>query len=600
MERMFRFARRNRRRESRRTKKRLHKTTAPTQSKPVTATSEPQVRHLARRLSPLLPNWWGLVGGQIASWIALGPSFLPRRWWTTAGSVSLSQMYGYAIGSGARAVRNALRRNRHSTPSLRSATAERITQTAMLSALAAGTGVALVNASERQREIARLVQQKPQSNLEQIAGFVIGTTNTALTVGFVRFMQVSSARAHNLIRRIAPALAAPLSGFLVVSTLVYGISRYLIRSQVFSRVQAAAELKNLLPLPGRTPPTEPERSGSRASLESYGGLGRHGRAIASDGPRRADIAAFWSEPAMEPVRAYIGLAARLSIPAAAKRAVKELDRAGGFERDHLVIFVGTGTGWLNDWSMAAIEYLTRGNCAMVSMQYTVLTSALALIADRRSPQLTAQSLYREVRAHLDTLPPERRPKLYMSGESLGAFGGLSTFENATDMVNSLAGAVWAGTPQFSPIWQELTEARNPGSPYIRPDIGNGALIRFSNRPGDVTHNASGEPYAPWSKSRTIFLQHPSDPVVWWHPSLILKQPVWFEEPRGHDVTDRMRWWPWVSFWQISADMPLSLATPGGHAHRYFEEYVTAWSQVLGVDAPVAQLERAIRPFIKPH
>lgn len=600
MERMFRFARRNRRRESHRTKKRLHTTTAPAQSKPVTATSEPQVRHLARRLSPLLPNWWGLVGGQIASWIALGPSFLPRRWWTTAGSVSLSQMYGYAIGSGARAVRNALRRNRHSTPSLRSATAERITQTAMLSALAAGTGVALVNASERQREIARLVQQKPQSNLEQIAGFVIGTTNTALTVGFVRFMQVSSARAHNLIRRIAPALAAPLSGFLVVSTLVYGISRYLIRSQVFSRVQAAAELKNLLPLPGRTPPTEPERSGSRASLESYGGLGRHGRAIASDGPRRADIAAFWNEPAMEPVRAYIGLAARLSIPAAAKRAVKELDRAGGFERDHLVIFVGTGTGWLNDWSMAAIEYLTRGNCAMVSMQYTVLTSALALIADRRSPQLTAQSLYREVRAHLDTLPPERRPKLYMSGESLGAFGGLSTFENATDMVNSLAGAVWAGTPQFSPIWQELTETRNPGSPYIRPDIGNGALIRFSNRPGDVTHNASGEPYAPWGKSRTIFLQHPSDPVVWWHPSLIWKQPVWFEEPRGHDVTDRMRWWPWVSFWQISADMPLSLATPGGHAHRYFEEYVTAWSQVLGVDAPVAQLERAIRPFIKPH
>lgn len=600
MERMFRFARRNRRRESDRTKKRLRKTTARAQSNPVTAGSEPKVRHLARRLSPLLPNWWGLVGGQIASWIALGPSFLPRRWWTTAGSVSLSQMYGYAIGSGARAIRNALRRNGHSTPSLRSATAERITQTAMLSALAAGTGVALVNASERQREIAQLVQQRPQSNLEQIAGFVIGTTNTALMVGFVRFMQVSSARAHNLIRRIAPALAAPLSGFLVVSTLVYGISRYLIRSQVFSRVQAAAELKNLLPLPGRTPPTEPERSGSRASLESYGGLGRHGRAIASDGPRRADIAAFWNEPAMEPVRAYIGLSARVSIPAAAKRAVKELDRAGGFERDHLVIFVGTGTGWLNDWSMAAIEYLTRGNCAMVSMQYTVLTSALALIADRRSPQLTAQSLYREVRAHLDTLPPERRPKLYMSGESLGAFGGLSTFDDATDMVNSLAGAVWAGTPQFSPIWQQLTEARNPGSPYIRPDVGNGALIRFSNRPGDVTHNASGEPYAPWGKSRTIFLQHPSDPVVWWHPSLIWKQPVWFEEPRGHDVTDRMRWWPWVSFWQISADMPLSLATPGGHAHRYFEEYVTAWSQVLGVDAPVAQLERAIRPSIKPH
>lgn len=600
---MFGFARRPRphRESSRPAKQRGNNASEHSQQAGQAGSNEERrARQLARRVSPLLPNWWGVVGGQIASWIALGPSFLPRRWWTTAGSVSFSQMYGYAIGAGARALRDLLRRNGRGIPSLHTATAERVTQTVMLSGLVAGTGLALVNASERQREIAKLVQQKPQGSLEQIVGFLLGTANTALAVGFVRFMQVSSARAHRFIRRVAPALAAPLSGFLVVSTLIYGVSRYLIRSQVLNRVQAAAELKNILPLPGRVPPTEPERSGSRASLESYGGLGRHGRAIASDGPRRADIEAFWGEPAMEPVRAYIGLSARLSIPAAAKRAVKELDRAGGFDRDHLVIFVGTGTGWLNDWSMAAIEYLTRGNCAVVSMQYTVLTSALALIADRRSPQLTAQSLYHEVRKHLDTMPAERRPKLYMSGESLGAFGGLSTFDDATDMVNSLDGAVWAGTPQFSPIWEELVEARNPGSPYIRPDIGDGSLIRFSNRAGDVTHDASGKPYAPWGKSRTLFLQHPSDPVVWWHPSLIWKQPVWFEEPRGQDVTNRMRWWPWVSFWQISADMPLSLANPGGHAHRYFEEYVTAWSQVLGVDAPIERLEREIRPFIKPH
>ena len=561
-----------------------------------------------RRLPFKLPNWWGFAGSLAATWIALGPSFLPRRWWTTAASVSLSQLYGYAVGSGARTARNgalrAIRRVRHRdpnpTPNVGLATVERTWQTVMLSTMVLGTAAAFTSSTERQREIAELVGEAPQTPAQSIAGIAVGSGATALGLIGWGLFRWSSKEARGLIRRIAPALAAPLSGTAVMFGLTYAINRSIVWDRLTNRLLDHSRALNARALPGRTPPTQPERSGSPASYESFNSLGRHGKAIVADGPRADDIAAYWGEPAFEPIRAYVGLSASLSIDAAAKRVVRELKRAGAFERSHLVLFVGTGTGWLSDWSMAAIEFLTRGDCAVGSLQYTVLPSAAALLLDRKSPQQTGQALFREVSAELDRLPPESRPRIYMSGESLGAFGGLSVFESSAQMDDRLHGAVWAGTPQFTPIWRELTARRRPGSPEIRPDVGDGSSIRFSTYLGDPQLDAQGEPYAPWRERRFVFLQHPSDPIVWWNPSLIWQSPTWMREPRGFGVTTRMQWVPWVTFWQVSADMPLSLANSGGYAHRYFDEYVAAWSEVFGIPADAKALCSAIRPFIHPH
>lgn len=471
-----------------------------------------------------------------------------------------------------------------------------------------GTICAITRSLPRQREIAHLVQQPPPTTKTQLAGITAGTGITALALGSLALFRLQSRGTHKLLQRFIPALAAPFSGTLVTFALTYLINRSLLWDRLMARLREHARKKNLTPPPGRHAPTQAERSGSAASYEPFNTLGRHGKAIVSDGPRRKHIANYWATnttddtktPTLEPIRAYVGLRPNVSIPEAAKRAVRELKRAGGFTRKHLCIAVGTGTGWLSDWSMGAFEYLTRGNCATISLQYTVLTSALALLADRASPQLTAQCLYREVLRELRKLPPQQRPKLYMQGESLGAFGGLSVFANAQDMCERLDGAIWAGTPQFTPIWQELTNARETGSPQILPRIKNGAHIRFSNRSDDLTGPTGGKPYAPWAAQRFVFLQHPSDPVVWWHPKLIWRKPAWMREPRGHDVTPHMRWWPWVTFWQIAADMPNSLSTSGGHAHRYLEEYVHAWAQILGCDAEPESLAAEIARHIRPH
>ena len=97
---------------------------------------------------------------------------------------------------------------------------------------------------------------------------------------------------------------------------------------------------------------------------------------------------------------------------------------------------------------------------------------------------------------------------------------------------------------------------------------NGDLVRFvANR-----HDIAAAEKRPWpSISRILFLQHASDPVVWWDPGTILRKPDWLREKRGPDVHPGIRWIPLITFLQISADMVASDKVPDGHGHNYSSE-----------------------------
>jgi uncharacterized membrane protein len=42
----------------------------------------------------------------------------------------------------------------------------------------------------------------------------------------------------------------------------------------------------------------------------------------------------------------------------------------------------------------------------------------------------------------------------------------------------------------------------------------------------------------------------------------------------------MVWIPFVTFWQVTADLPFSTGVPPGHGHTYSTEYVDGWNTVL--------------------
>nr|WP_083542336.1 alpha/beta-hydrolase family protein [Kribbia dieselivorans] len=229
------------------------------------------------------------------------------------------------------------------------------------------------------------------------------------------------------------------------------------------------------------------------------------------------------------------------------------------------------------------------------MQYSYLPSAVAFVADWNTPQRVGRELLTRVESMIAQRPAGERPKLYVSGESLGAFGGQAAFSSPQDMLTRVDGAVWIGGPSFTPLWQQVTASRHRASPEVAPVIDSGRQIRFMSQPDDLRRDVYGRVYGGWEFPRVVYLQHPSDPIVWWNPSVVFSEPKWIAEQAGHDVNPRLRWVPVVTFWQLVGDMVVSTDTLSGHGHVYEDEMVPAWNQVLNTHSDrIAQITAAIR------
>jgi uncharacterized membrane protein len=165
-------------------------------------------------------------------------------------------------------------------------------------------------------------------------------------------------------------------------------------------------------------------SGSRASFVAWDTLGRMGRDFVATATSTHELAKFHGADAKlsVPVRAYVGVRSADSLEQRAQLAVRELERAGGFDRKVLVVWVPTGTGWMIPKAAVSLELLYRGDTAIVAIQYSLLPSALAAFMDAGLANEAGVTLFNAVRARWSHLPPDRRPKLLLFGKSLGAAG----------------------------------------------------------------------------------------------------------------------------------------------------------------------------------
>ena len=97
------------------------------------------------------------------------------------------------------------------------------------------------------------------------------------------------------------------------------------------------------------------------------------------------------------------------------------------------------------------------------------------------------------------------------------------------------------------------------------------MVRFAEN-ADQIHSWKDQnsplPASLWGDTRVLFIQHPSDPVVWWNPALIFDPPDWLLEPPGFDRLPAMQWFFGVTFWQVSLDLPVAANVPNGHGHNY--------------------------------
>jgi len=513
-----------------------------------------------------LPGSWGAL---IFACLSFTPSLLPRGGLIQGVIAGITAAIGYGLGVWAAAIWRAFA-DREPRQPRRWAWRTFIISAIVLFAVAFGLG------QYWQNEIRNLMGVTDYNIPLAVASPVIAVLVFWLFLLIGRGLRGLYRCAAKMLGRWIGPRAARGVGWLLVVGLTYAVVSGLLVQGFIGLMNKAYSVRDTTTAEGVKQPTTSLRSGGPGSLVPWDTLGYQGRNFIGKGPSVSDIGNFTGQPAMAPIRIYAGLASAKGAQAQAALAVKDLERAGGFQRKYLDVVTTTGSGWVDPALVDSFEYLTGGDCATIAIQYSYLPSWISYLVDKAKAQEAGQALFDAVYGVWAKMPADHRPKLVVAGESLGSFGGEAAFTGANGMANTTDGALFAGPPNFNTLWTIFTNNRQAGSPEIQPIYQDGQIVRFAN---DAAKGIPPEGQ-PWNGTRVLYLQHPSDPIVWWSPNLIFRQPDWIGEPPGRDVLGTMFWMPLITFWQVTADLPFATGVPDGHGHRYSAEYVDGWNAVL--------------------
>ena len=525
----------------------------------------------------------GVAFGTLFFCLSLTPSLLPRDWLFQGLISGLNAAIGYGIGVFARKIlrRFVLRRRTWWPPPKRVRYWAKVLT--VVGSIAASVGM-LISAAAWQRQVSGVVGLEGPSTLGYLRTLIIAALVGGVCVGGARVvLDLIKIMARYLIRRwhLHDETALFIGTAIVVVLAIMLINGVLIRG-FLAGANRVFQPQNTTTRPGVTQPLEPERSGSPASFAPWETLGYEGRNFVANGPDADELQSVNGRPAKEPIRVYVGLQTAEDDEQRTAVLLSEFERTGAFDRKLLVIIPTTGTGWVNPIAARSLEMMYNGDTALVGSQYSFLPSWISFLGDRQKSMESGRMMIDAIHKRWEQLPPDRRPKLVLYGESLGSMAGQGAFGWLPDIARmDFSSVLWVGPPNASPLWQAITERRDPGTPEVEPSYDNGRTVRFSQ--ATDTAEIVADTAQPWEGTRVLFLQHPSDPIVWWSENLMFTRPDWLKEPPGRDRTASMRWYPIVTFWQVAADMTNAASVPGGHGHNYGNFELDGWVAVAAPD-----------------
>ena len=190
-----------------------------------------------------------------------------------------------------------------------------------------------------------------------------------------------------------------------------------------------------------------------------------------------------------------------------------------FDRSYLLLVSPTGTGWVDQTVVEAAEFLARGDIATCSVQYGRFPSFLAVqkVGLGRSQ---FRLLLWGIRQRLRERPPERRPKVLVFGESLGAWTssdvvmaqGITGFDHY-----GVDRALWFGLPALAK-WSRNGMAT--GSNELVPEGAVGVFDRHEQLAALTDDERD--------RLRAVILSHDNDPIACLRPELMIREPDWLQ------------------------------------------------------------------------
>ena len=512
----------------------------------------------------------GLLVGTLLFATSLSPSLVPRPFLMQALLSGVAFSAGYAVGVFLHWLWHFME-----LPELRGRMLLVSKIVAWIASAALAIGF-LVQASSWQNSVRELMALPP---VDTTRPFSLGLMAVLVFVVLLALARLFRFIKRNVARgagRVVPQRVSLVIAALVTTLLFWSLISGVLARWTLNSFDASFQQLDLLIEDELAPPDNPLHSGSRASLVAWDELGRQGRRFVAGLPSAADLARVSPGPIAEPLRVYVGLNSADDIEARAALAFAEMQRVGAFERDYLVVITPTGTGWVDPGGIRSLEYLVSGQVASVTVQYSYLPSWLSLLAQAEYGQETARVLFGLIYSHWQEMPRETRPRLFLHGLSLGALNSERSADIWDLVGDPIDGALWSGPPFRSRTWQWATSQRQPGTPAWLPRFRDGSVIRFANQ-----HGGLEDFQAPWGPFRIAYLQYASDPISFFEPSSLYREPAWMRGPRGPDVSPKLRWYPIVTFLQLGVDIAAAETAPIGHGHAYAtEHYIDAWHALI--------------------
>ena len=515
--------------------------------------------------------------------LSLTPSLLPRDWLTAGIIGAINAAIGYGIGVLIGAIGRRLVLSRRSWwPPRRDV--RRVFQAAAIVVAISASVLTVLQAAAWQRDVAAVMGIDGPATAGYLRTLVVALPIAAMLIAAARvvkdaikFLARGMIRRWNLNDEIAMFVGTAIVAVLII-TLVNGV---LVRG-FLAGASAVFQPRNTATRPGVEQPLRSEKSGSPSSFAPWDTLGFQGRNFTGTGPSAEELTTLNNRPAKEPIRIYAGLQSAGTIEERVAVLLSELQRTRAYERSLLVMIPTTGTGWVDPVAARSIELMYNGDTVLVAMQYSYLPSWISFLADQQKSIQAARAMVDAVHRRWLHWPPAQHPVLALYGESLGSLAGQGAFEFLPDIAEkNVTSVLWVGPPNASGLWKALTVRRDPGTPEVQPRYDNGRTVRFAQASGPEEIAAVAAPA--WDRPRVLFMQHASDPVVWWSTDLLFRRPDWLSEPPGFDRSPSMRWYPIVTFWQVSADMAgnitNSTTTPTGHGHNYGDSQLDGWVAV---------------------
>jgi uncharacterized membrane protein len=313
------------------------------------------------------------------------------------------------------------------------------------------------------------------------------------------------------------------------------------------------------------PPLSPLVSGSEESTSPFADLGLQGRRFVTDVVSPEMIEEVLGEPAKEtPIRVFIGYNSEpMYSMGRTEMAMAELERTGAFDRANILLVSPTGTGWVDQTMIESAEFLTKGDIATCLIQFGRFPSFLSVqkVALGRHQ---FRALLWSVSQRLAERPPEKRPRIFVFGESLGAWAssdvlmyqGIDGFDHY-----GINKALWVGLPGLAK-W-----SRNGMSGGRSTLVPEGSVGVFDN-PGEIEELTVEEQ----DKLRATILSHDNDPIAVLSTDLMVRKPDWLDATRGRGVPEDMDYTPMTTFLQVAIDAMNAMVTVPGHFGSFGHDY----------------------------